>query len=87
METVIKVIEGDPVDILDNGECIFCDSQSTHVFMTTIGKKYNGTLVKGFKICTEHMDKLNAILSGKFDIDLVYLRKYNQTKRPFNLRD
>lgn len=86
MESVINIVEGDPIDILHTGSCIFCENQSTHVFFKSIGKKYNGLLVKGFWICDEHMDKLNIILSGKFDLDLIYLDKYNSTKKSFNLR-
>ena len=79
METIVKVVRGESLDAV-NKPCIFCGKTSgAQLFGVTAGVKYDGTLMKIFSLCEEHLDKLNALLSGEFDIDLIALDKYRKT--------
>jgi hypothetical protein len=78
METVIQVVRGDPLDT-SNKHCIFCGrNNNTQIFSITVKLTYDGTLIKGFPICEEHLSKLNALLSGEFDIDKIELEAYRK---------
>lgn len=78
MESVVQVMRGDSLDV-SNQPCIFCGRvESQQMFFLTAGKKYDGTLVKGFPVCAEHQHKLDALLSGEFDIDLIELEKFRK---------
>ena len=84
-ETVITKVRGRELE--PNGPCQFCPKQATYIFGVVDSKKYDGYLFKGFPICDEHLDKLNALLSGEYDIDELFLEKYRMTgKRGINLR-
>lgn len=79
MESVVQVIRGDSLEAATR-PCIFCGRvDEQEIFFVTSGKKYDGTLVRGFPICKEHQDKLDALLSGEFDIDKIELEKYRKT--------
>lgn len=81
METIVNVVRGESLDAT-NKPCIFCGNTSGHqLFGITAGVKYDGTLMKLFSLCEEHLDKLNALLSGEFDIDLIFLEKYRKTPK------
>lgn len=85
MESVIVVVTGDPIN--PTGECQFCVKKATNIFGVVTSKRWNGHLFKGFKVCEEHLDKLNALLSGEYDIDEMFLEKYKMTgERGINLR-
>lgn len=76
MESVVQVIRGAPLETEGN-YCNFCGKEASSLFLITKEKKYDGILVNSFPICREHLDKLNAILSGEFDIDEIFLSKYS----------
>jgi len=78
MECVLQVIRGNSLDH-DGQICPFCGEEAICMFGLTYGKKYDGVVFKGFGVCLEHKDKLNALLSGEFDIDEIYLEKYRKT--------
>ena len=85
MECVVQVTRGQ--DLNEPGECSFCGKSSIAVFCVTKGKKYDGTILNGFRICKEHNDKLNSLLSGEFDIDQIHLDSYKLTHtRKINVR-
>jgi hypothetical protein len=75
MESVVQVVRGSQLNI-DTHFCIFCGSPATSIFSITQEKKYDGILLKCFPICKEHQDRINALLSGEFDIDEIFLDKY-----------
>lgn len=78
METVIQAVRGDSLDV-QGKPCVFCGrTEGTELFAITAGKKYDGTLIRSFPVCTEHQEKLNALLSGEFDIDLIELEHYRK---------
>ena len=86
METVVKFVRGDSLEPAGKS-CIFCGRQACyHVFGVTAGKKYDGTLMKTFPLCEEHLDKINALLSGEFDIDMISLEKYRKTSSTLRFR-
>ena len=87
METVVQVVRGDTL-IAGNKPCIFCNKvDKQQIFCVTAGKKYDGILLRGFPVCYEHLDKINALLSGEFDIDKIELEKYRkQVGRTVRLR-
>jgi hypothetical protein len=78
MESIVQVVRGDSLDA-SSEPCIFCGRiESQQMFFLTAGKKYDGVLAKGFPICAEHQHKLDALLSGEFDIDLIELEKFRK---------
>lgn len=78
MECVAKVVRGSPLDPAHN-ICVFCGTeQATSLFCITKEIKYDGTLLNCFGICREHLDKLNTLLSGEFNIDDIYLEKHRK---------
>jgi transcription elongation factor Elf1 len=76
MESVVQVVRGFPLNPTGNS-CVFCGKESVAVFSTTKEKKFDGALLKCFPICNEHFDKLNALLSGEFNIDEIFLDKHS----------
>lgn len=86
MESVVQVVRGDSLDPKSH-PCIFCGKTSgSGLLGVTAGKKYDGTLLKTFSLCEEHFDKLNALLSGEFDIDLILLEKYRKQPATLHFR-
>ena len=81
MECVVQVVRGDSLEKI--GVCNFCDNQGTNIFGITKGKKHDGIIMAGFYVCKKHQNKLNALLSGEFDIDQIFLDsdKIIRTKR------
>lgn len=78
-ETIIKELRGDK---LNASECVFCSS--THnctLFGISSGVRFDGVLLKHFGVCEEHLAKLNALLSGEFDIDRIDLERYRKTHK------
>lgn len=83
-ESVIQLVQGDSLDPTGK-ECIFCGRvRDPHMFSVSIGKRHNGVLLKHYVVCGEHLDKLNALLSGEYEIDAIQLDKYK--KQSPNLR-
>lgn len=82
MESVVQVVRGAKLNAA-NEYCTFCGKPAFALFLITKEQKYDGTLINSFPICQEHLDKLNAILSGEFDIDEIFLAKWGDkpTKR------
>jgi len=79
METVVQVVRGDTLDA-ENKPCVFCDRvDQQEIFCVTAGKKYDGVLLRGFPVCWNHLSKLNALLSGEFDIDKIELESYRKS--------
>jgi hypothetical protein len=86
MESVVTVVRGDDLNS-ENKPCIFCaKNNSSHLFAVCSGKKYDGVLLKTFPLCSEHFDKLNALLSGEFDIDSILLEKYRKSSLKLHFR-
>lgn len=86
MESIVNVVQGDSLDAT-NKPCVFCSrASSKQLFGVTIGTKYNGTLMRLFPMCEEHLDKINALLSGEFDIDMIVLEKYRKSSATLRLR-
>jgi hypothetical protein len=86
MEFIAQVVRGDKIDP-EEYQCSFCDKKSVAIFGITKSKKHDGTLFSGFGVCKEHNNKLNALLSGEFDIDFIYLKRQEAShKKNFNLR-
>ena len=75
-ETIIKKERGDD---LKANECAFCGTnQDIKFFGIEAGKRYDGVVFRHFGICKEHLAKINALLSGEFDIDRIDLEKYRK---------
>lgn len=89
MECVIQEWRGQE-PTLNKRTCVFCTKtkSATHLFGVTAGKKHDGPIFKFFGVCDEHRDKLNALLSGEFDIDTIFLEKYRKgiSRNRLNLR-
>lgn len=86
METIVKVVRGDSLEA-SNKPCIFCGKVSGYqIFGVTAGQKHDGTLMKIFSLCEEHLDKLNALLSGEFDIDMIAMEKYRKHSSALRFR-
>ena len=77
MESVIQVVRGSKLE--GTFECVFCGSTNNSKIFGIVGKKtFDGILFRGFPICKEHLEKLNALLSGEFDIDNILLEQYRK---------
>lgn len=75
-ESIIKLERG---DALKQKECAFCNStQNIKLFGIEAGDKYDGIVLKHFGVCPEHLGKINALLSGEFDIDKIDLERYRK---------
>lgn len=86
MESVVTVVRGDTLEA-NNRPCIFCgNTHETQLFGVTAGRKHDGILLKTFPLCPEHLDKLNALLSGEFEIDNIMLEKYRKTSKTLRFR-
>lgn len=85
-ESLVEVKEGASLDPkLYN--CVFCKDRAKQLFGATIKKKPRGDVIRHFGVCEKHLDKINALLSGEFDIDLI-LAESRKTKnsKVINLR-
>lgn len=85
MESVVTVVRGDPLNPT-NCTCVFCGRPGTQLFGVTAGTKHDGTLLKSFPLCSEHLDKINALLSGEFEIDSILLEKYRIKSQTLRFR-
>ncbi|GAG12799.1 unnamed protein product [marine sediment metagenome] len=75
-ETIIKKVRGDD---LEPKECAFCGSKDNLKFFgTNVDKRYDGMVMRHFGVCDEHLAKINAILSGEFDIDRIDLERFRK---------
>ena len=84
METVINLVRG---DALKADNCIFCgETKNCKFFGIESDKTYDGIIIKHFGVCSEHLAKINSLLSGKFDIDRIYLEKYRKTHQGRGVR-
>lgn len=78
MESVVTLVRGDSLEA-EGKPCIFCENPAgKNLLAVTSGKKYDGMLLRTFPVCEEHADKINALFSGEFDIDLIQLEKYRK---------
>lgn len=83
-ESVIQLVQGDSLNP-EGKECIFCGRvENPQLFSVSQGRRHNGVLLKHYVVCEEHLDKLNALLSGEYEIDAIQLDKYR--KQSTNLR-
>lgn len=86
MESIVQVVQGDQLNI-ENKQCIFCNNAAESIFAITKSKKHNGTLITCFPVCKDHRARLNALLSGEFDIDQIYLEQFRSNNiRKINVR-
>lgn len=86
MECVVQVVRGSKLDPAKTS-CAFCGTdQTVSLFCITKETKYDGVLMTCFGICKEHLDRLNALMSGEFDIDDIFLEKYRVKHKSLNLR-
>jgi hypothetical protein len=46
-----------------------------------VKKRYDGIQMKLFGVCEKHFQQLNAMLSGEFDIDTIFLERYRAKAR------
>jgi len=78
MECVVQVVRGSKLDPKGNN-CIFCENkEAVSLFCVTKEIKFDGVILNSFGICKEHLDRLNALMSGEFDIDDISLEKYRK---------
>ena len=76
METIIEAKRGDKLKAI---ECAFCgETKNCKFFGVEAGERYDGTVLRHFGVCPEHLAKINALLSGEFDIDRIDLEKYRK---------
>lgn len=72
-DSIIQWQRGDPLEAKD---CAFCGSTNNcTIFGIESGKRHDGILLRHFSVCEEHREKLNALLSGEYDIDRINLEK------------
>ena len=76
MEAIIQKIRGDDIEAK---KCNFCSkTENIKIFGLILDAKHDGYLIKMFGVCPEHLDKLNALLSGEYEIDEIMLEKYRK---------
>ena len=81
METVIQAVRGDNLDTT-NSHCIFCGKiDDTKLFGVIPKKMHDGHLLKTYPACNEHLSRIDALLSGEFDIDKINLDEYRKPAR------
>jgi hypothetical protein len=84
MESVITVVRGDR---LTSSKCKFCNKEALYQLLLTKKATSDGIRVYWFGICEEHKDKINTIISGQYDIDLLFSDKpEKERRRSINLR-
>lgn len=72
METIITTAQGD--NLTTKGKtCTFCDQPAEALFGVIAGKKWNGEVLRSFPTCSVHLECLNSLLSGDYDIDKINL--------------
>lgn len=87
METIVSVVKGESLNPDSTNNCIFCGKlEKCTIFSIITCKKADGLLLKSFYLCSEHLEKLNTILSGEFDIDTIFLEKFAKTSTTLKLR-
>ena len=75
-ESIINYIRGDK---LESDVCQFCgSSKNCKIFGMISRDNFDGKVLMHFSVCEEHLSKLNALLSGEFDIDRINLEKYRK---------
>jgi len=85
MESIVEVVRGDNLDI-SSEDCVFCFKQAVGFISTIAGKKHDGLHIISIPTCKEHFDKINSLLSGKFDIDDINLEQYKTHKPGSGIR-
>ncbi|MCK9429032.1 MAG: hypothetical protein M0R17_03350 [Candidatus Omnitrophica bacterium] len=86
MECVVQVVRGNSLDITSK-TCMFCDEPAQAYFCITGKLKHDGISIQGYEVCNKHLERINALLSGEFEIDNIYLEKYrNKSGKILNLR-
>jgi hypothetical protein len=76
MESIVQVVKGNQIDDPSKYVCCFCTDPAVSLFGVTTIKKFNGVILKTFGVCQIHLDKINSMLSGEFDIDQIFLERY-----------
>lgn len=84
MDAVVKVVRGQD---LKATSCSFCNKHdNVKVFAIVDRETYDGHQIRAWGICEEHFDKLNALLSGEFDIDNIKAKQYSAPGNVINFR-
>lgn len=85
-ESLVEVKEGASLDP-KNYTCVFCSNKADQLFGTTIQHKPRGDVIKHFGVCEKHLEKINALLSGEFDIDIILAEsRKRKNSKVINLR-
>ena len=75
-ETIIKKERGED---LKSTKYAFCGYKvNIKIFGVEAGERFDGIVFKHFGVCEEHLSKINALLSGEFDIDRIDLERYRK---------
>lgn len=87
MECIFKPIRGQLPEAY-SGDCHFCTKKANKFFGIIKDKKVDGNLIVYFGICDEHLEKLNCLLTGDFDIDELLQDKYRlKSSKKFKMRE
>lgn len=85
METIITVAQGD--SLTTKGKtCIFCDKPATTLFGVLAGKRFDGEVLRSFPVCEAHLECLNSLLSGNYDIDKINLDSLRRASKSLRFR-
>lgn len=82
-ESIVQVVQGSQLDDPSKYSCGFCQNvtPAVQVFGVTVKKNYKGVMIKHFGVCEQHLLRLNALLSGEFDIDQIFLERFKSKAR------
>jgi hypothetical protein len=87
MESIIKIKSGDKLTTLTS--CEFCGHPSEDVLGVILADDYlgeNSYVLRSFGICENHKKKINALLSGEYDIDSIFTLEYKKGQKHLKLR-
>lgn len=73
MEAIVKIVYGCSVDQETTRNCVFCSGPAKELFGISMGKKPDGLVMRFFPVCETHKAKINMIVSGDYDLDLINL--------------
>lgn len=80
-ESIVKVVRGSQLKDPSKYGCEFCSEDSEQIFGVTVKNTYQGTMIRHYAVCKRHLMKLNALLSGEFNIDEIYLEALRKKPR------
>lgn len=84
-KSLVEVKEGASLDP-KNYTCEFCGDRAYQVFGTTVKSKPRGNVIQHFGVCKKHLEKINALLSGEFDIDIILAESRKRNSKVINMR-